>query len=249
MTQSAAVAHGGTPRMQGSSNGPLATLLMLIPLVAVPLLAIVGVPQFSPLAASQSDDEAVTNGDQDTGLGESARFADSTSSPSLGKRAGLHGGEPSIDASRRPIPKHLETSTDPFLDESAERNPPVTRELPETSHEERISNPPEWSNESDPKGADAEAPGRGRSLNGSRRASNTAADRIAESEDAALSLSDEELSAPPEQPADREAEPRQLEEFANEPERKHETAVGRTNELDERSEKPRNSNEGELGAV
>jgi hypothetical protein len=43
--------------MHGSASGPLGALLLIAPLAAIPVFAIVGVPQFSPLAASPSDDE------------------------------------------------------------------------------------------------------------------------------------------------------------------------------------------------
>lgn len=48
---------------------------MLVPLVAVPLLAIFGVPQFAPLAASSSRPGDEIEQDRDSGLGENARFA------------------------------------------------------------------------------------------------------------------------------------------------------------------------------
>lgn len=43
--------------MQGSASGPLGVLLMIAPLAAIPVFAIVGVPQFAPVAASPSDDD------------------------------------------------------------------------------------------------------------------------------------------------------------------------------------------------
>lgn len=42
--------------MRAQSSGPLTTFLMFIPLVAVPLLAVVGIPDFSPANASPSDE-------------------------------------------------------------------------------------------------------------------------------------------------------------------------------------------------
>jgi hypothetical protein len=42
-----AVVHGGTPRMRNPLSGPVATLLMFVPLVAIPLFAVFGTPQIS----------------------------------------------------------------------------------------------------------------------------------------------------------------------------------------------------------
>jgi hypothetical protein len=46
--------------MHGSASGPLGALLLIAPLAAIPVFAIVGVPQFAPLSASPSDDEEFT---------------------------------------------------------------------------------------------------------------------------------------------------------------------------------------------
>jgi hypothetical protein len=43
--------------MSSSAGGPLGALLMIAPLAAIPVLAVVGVPQFAPVVASSSDDE------------------------------------------------------------------------------------------------------------------------------------------------------------------------------------------------
>lgn len=43
--------------MQGSGGGPLGALLILAPLAAIPIFAVVGVPQFAPVAASGADEE------------------------------------------------------------------------------------------------------------------------------------------------------------------------------------------------
>lgn len=43
--------------MTGSGSGPLGLLLMIAPLAAIPFFAIVGVPQFAPLSASQAEEE------------------------------------------------------------------------------------------------------------------------------------------------------------------------------------------------
>jgi hypothetical protein len=42
-----AVVQGGTPRMRNPLSGPAATLLMFVPLVAIPLFAVFGTPQIS----------------------------------------------------------------------------------------------------------------------------------------------------------------------------------------------------------
>ncbi|MBI3865118.1 MAG: hypothetical protein HY290_24860 [Planctomycetia bacterium] len=43
--------------MTGSGSGPLGLLLMIAPLAAIPVFAIVGVPQFASLSASQAEDD------------------------------------------------------------------------------------------------------------------------------------------------------------------------------------------------
>ena len=43
--------------MHSPSSGPFTTLLMLVPLIVVPLLAIFGIPQFMPVIASPSSEE------------------------------------------------------------------------------------------------------------------------------------------------------------------------------------------------
>src|SRR5262245_27883244 len=69
--------------MHGSASGPLGALLLIAPLAAIPVFAIVGVPQFAPLAASPSDDEDFDDlGDSTTTL--ESRPADS---PARGRSA------------------------------------------------------------------------------------------------------------------------------------------------------------------
>jgi hypothetical protein len=43
--------------MRSDSSGPFTTLLMMVPLVVVPLLAVFGIPQFAPISASPSGDD------------------------------------------------------------------------------------------------------------------------------------------------------------------------------------------------
>src|SRR5262249_23341470 len=43
--------------MHASASGPLGALLMIAPLAAIPVFAIVGVPQFAPVVASLADND------------------------------------------------------------------------------------------------------------------------------------------------------------------------------------------------
>lgn len=45
--------------MLASGSGPLGALLMIAPLAAIPVFAIVGLPQFSPMVASATDEEEI----------------------------------------------------------------------------------------------------------------------------------------------------------------------------------------------
>lgn len=58
--------------MTGSGSGPLGLLLMIAPLAAIPVFAIVGVPQFAPLSASQGDDEDAIEWREAVGRSDSA---------------------------------------------------------------------------------------------------------------------------------------------------------------------------------
>lgn len=46
--------------MLASASGPLGALLMIAPLAAIPVFAVVGVPHFAPVAASPADDEEIS---------------------------------------------------------------------------------------------------------------------------------------------------------------------------------------------
>ena len=68
--------------MRASGSGPLGALLMLAPVVAVPLLAVFGIPQFTPVSASPTSDETVPAHDSflqsvepEIEVGESARHS------------------------------------------------------------------------------------------------------------------------------------------------------------------------------
>jgi len=45
--------------MLASASGPLGALLVIAPLAAIPVVAIVGIPQFAPVAASPNDEEEI----------------------------------------------------------------------------------------------------------------------------------------------------------------------------------------------
>jgi hypothetical protein len=52
--------------MLASASGPLGALLVIAPLAAIPVVAIVGIPQFAPVSASPADEEEIAD------LGDSA---------------------------------------------------------------------------------------------------------------------------------------------------------------------------------
>jgi hypothetical protein len=74
--------------MHGSASGPLGVLLLIAPLAAIPVFAIVGVPQFAPLSASPSDDEEFADLGDST-LGDSTGTLESrpAGSPARGRSA------------------------------------------------------------------------------------------------------------------------------------------------------------------
>jgi len=88
---------------------------MLIPLVAVPLMAIFGVPQFSPLVASPSHEGDPR--DPDVGLGEAARFADGAPPESLldSGRSSRRGTAANSSAPRAGS-RAVQPADDPFLE-------------------------------------------------------------------------------------------------------------------------------------
>src|SRR5262245_60134830 len=70
--------------MHGSVSGPLGALLLIAPLAAIPVFAIVGVPQFSPLVAESADDDEYSSPPD---LGDSTASLESTADePPAGKR-------------------------------------------------------------------------------------------------------------------------------------------------------------------
>ena len=77
--------------MRSSIHGTFATLLLLIPVGAIPALAIFGIPQFAPVVASPLHEGHV--GDRERRVGDSARapaddlFHDDTDFPSRGEDA------------------------------------------------------------------------------------------------------------------------------------------------------------------
>src|SRR5262249_59897170 len=70
--------------MHCTASGPLGALLLIAPLAAIPVFAIVGAPQFAPLAASPSDDD-----EEFADLGDSTATLESraTETPSRGRSA------------------------------------------------------------------------------------------------------------------------------------------------------------------
>jgi hypothetical protein len=62
--------------MFGSASGPVGALLMIAPLAAIPVFAIVGVPHFAPVAASPADEEDIAEfASESPSLGEAVRPA------------------------------------------------------------------------------------------------------------------------------------------------------------------------------
>ena len=63
--------------MRSSGGGPLGSLMMLAPLIAVPVLAIVGIPQFAPIAAMnpQTDSGGTTPRRSRTALDDDREFS------------------------------------------------------------------------------------------------------------------------------------------------------------------------------
>jgi hypothetical protein len=47
--------------MLASASGPFGALLMILPLAAIPVFAVVGLPQFTPVAASPADEEEISD--------------------------------------------------------------------------------------------------------------------------------------------------------------------------------------------
>lgn len=67
--------------MRASGSGPFGAMLMIAPLVAVPILAVVGIPQFAPVVASPADENPYEadltkyRAPVEEGHGESLRYA------------------------------------------------------------------------------------------------------------------------------------------------------------------------------
>lgn len=123
--------------MRASSGGPIRTLFMLLPLVAFPILAITGVPQFAAVVASSSaDEQEVTDLTEppphDRGVGDSARYdannlfgspdaAPASAAAALGEPTSLNAGGDappaaqgqSVVANQSPPPVHAERSGPP----------------------------------------------------------------------------------------------------------------------------------------
>lgn len=70
--------------MQGTATGPLGALLIIVPLAAIPVFAVVGVPQFAPVIASFSGDDefSETTDEEISDLGTAASSYSSSPSKS-----------------------------------------------------------------------------------------------------------------------------------------------------------------------
>jgi hypothetical protein len=69
--------------MAGSAGGPLGALLMIAPLAAIPIFAVVGIPQFASVVASPADDEEIA----DLGSSDSPTSPAISSAPSRSRTA------------------------------------------------------------------------------------------------------------------------------------------------------------------
>jgi hypothetical protein len=107
--------------MQGSGSGPLGVLLMIAPLAAIPVFAIIGVPQFAPVAASPSDDEDFS----DLGASTATSTSTTTAAPRLykGSADDLFAGVAETTATGRSIPAPSTRSLTPGSPRSARGEP------------------------------------------------------------------------------------------------------------------------------
>ena len=105
-----AVVHGGTPRMRSPLSGPIATLFMFVPLVAIPLLAVFGMPQFSTLSPPAQVEELKFASDKE-------KPAPKVSQPEGELAGGVQvtesgtASQPATGTSSRPV-----NDTDPFAE-------------------------------------------------------------------------------------------------------------------------------------
>jgi len=106
--------------MHGSGSGPLGALLLIVPLAAIPVFAIVGVPQFAPLIASPSEDEDLVPDLEDA---KATLSSASVETPRQGRSADdLFAPLPdSSRANATPSPK---TDTRPFFDPKSKTGEP-----------------------------------------------------------------------------------------------------------------------------
>lgn len=117
--------------MRATSTGPMTTLLMFVPLIAVPLLAVFGIPQFSAVNASPPHEERLALAPADhSPVGQSGRHdADDLFAPIEGRRSVTSTRE-AAGGSRGPDPAAFPSTDrsagDPFhpADEAAEPHDP-----------------------------------------------------------------------------------------------------------------------------
>lgn len=92
--------------MRSLSGSSVTTFLMFVPLLAVPLLAIFGIPEFSPVNASPSDDHnrVLKITDRDTATGQSEKHAPDDLFADIEKRAEFAADFKRLDNERRENP-------------------------------------------------------------------------------------------------------------------------------------------------
>ncbi len=112
--------------MAGSAGGPLGALLMIAPLAAIPVFAIVGVPQFASVVASPADDEEIAD------LGDSDSLASPaiSSAPSRGRAAVDDIFSPVSDAAPRSDSSASRTARDSATVHAKNRSRGETLTLP-----------------------------------------------------------------------------------------------------------------------
>jgi len=125
--------------MRCLSNGPITTLLLLVPIILVPLLAVFGVPQFEPIAASRSSDEQQNTWNLETDVGESARYSlDDLFAPIQDDSSGTGHASPND-------PNNVgftDTWRDPFLPQETTFDTGLGDRFGSTSPENALKQPP-----------------------------------------------------------------------------------------------------------
>jgi hypothetical protein len=112
--------------MAGSAGGPLGALLMIAPLAAIPVFAIVGVPQFASVVASPADDEEIA----DLGNSDSLASPAISSAPSRSRAAADDIFSPVSDAAPRSDSSTSRTARDSETVQGKNRSRGETLTLP-----------------------------------------------------------------------------------------------------------------------